>query len=85
VSLKSVLFLLVKAAFAAAILVWLLSRVDRAALLGSLAAAKSAPLLLAFVLCVTVLAVAAWRWLRLLGLFGIRGSMGPLFSIVWIG
>jgi len=84
-SLKSVLFLLAKASFAAAILAWLLLRVDRAALLGALADAKSAPLLLAFVLCVAVIAVAAWRWLRLLGLFGIRGSMGPLFSIVWIG
>ena len=84
-SLKSVLFLLAKASFAAAILAWLLSRVDRAALLGALADAKSAPLLLAFVLCVAVIVVAAWRWLRLLGLFGVRGSMGPLFSIVWIG
>lgn len=84
-SLKSVAFLLAKAVFAASILIWLLSRVDGAALLGTLGSAKSAPLIAAAFLCVSVIAVAAWRWLRLLGLFGIRGSLRSLFSIVWIG
>ena len=84
-SLKSVLFLLVKALVAGAICVWLLSRVDGAALLASLSSAAPAPLAVGFALCVAVLAIAAWRWRRLLGLFEIRASTGSLFSIVWIG
>lgn len=84
-SSKPALFLLARAALATAILIWLLSRIDGAALLAALASAKSAPLIIAFILCVAVIGVAAWRWLRLLGLFGIKVSIGSLFSIVWIG
>lgn len=84
-SLKSVFLLLAKAVFAASVLLWLLSRIDGAALLGTLGAAKPAPLVAAGFLCVFVIAVAAWRWLRLLGLFGINASLRSLFSIVWIG
>ena len=82
---RAVVFLLAKAIFAAGILFWLFSRIDGAALLASLSSAKAGPIAAALFLCVAVIAVAAWRWLKLLSVFGIRSSLRELFSIVWIG
>ena len=82
---RALLFLLAKAIFAAGILTWLFSRIDGAALIASLSSAKAGPIVISLVLCVVVIAVAAWRWLKLLGVFGIKSSFAQLFSIVWIG
>jgi uncharacterized membrane protein YbhN (UPF0104 family) len=82
---RALLFLLAKAIFAAGILAWLFSRIDGAALVASLSSAKAGPIVISLVLCVVVIAVAAWRWLKLLGVFGIQSSFAQLFSIVWIG
>lgn len=82
---KALIFLVAKALFAVGILTWLFSRIDGAALLASLSSAKAGPIAAALFLCLAVIGVAAWRWLKLLGLFGIGSSLRELFSIVWIG
>jgi uncharacterized membrane protein YbhN (UPF0104 family) len=82
---KALIFLVAKALFAVGILTWLFSRIDGAALLASLSSAKAGPIAAALFLCVAAIGVAAWRWLKLLGLFGIGSSLRELFSIVWIG
>ena len=84
-TLRQYLFLLGKVVFAGGILWWLFGKIDAGMLWGLLLAAKPAPMAFALGFGVVIILIAAWRWRRLLGVFGIEAPLGALFCIAWIG
>ncbi len=82
---RQTLFLLAKVVFAGGILWWLFGKIDAAKLWVLLLAAKPLPLLGMLAVGVVIILIAAWRWRRLLGMFGIGAPLGSLFCIAWIG
>ena len=84
-NIRQTLFLLAKVVFAGGILWWLFGKIDAGKLWGLLSAAKPGALAGMFAVGVVIILIAAWRWQKLLGIFGIRASLGALFCIAWIG
>ena len=82
---RQVAFLVAKLVFAAAVIVWLSRKVDVAQVWSSVRNAQLAPILLGVLLCLLTVAIAGWRWQRLLRVFQIHLPLKPLICIAQIG
>jgi uncharacterized membrane protein YbhN (UPF0104 family) len=84
-SFRSTLWFLAKLAFAVAVVWWLLNKVDAAEVWSLVRAARFSPVAFGVVIGVLMIALAAWRWMKLLGVFGISLPWRQLFCINWVG
>ena len=82
---RQVLFVMAKLVFAAAVIVWLLQKVDAARVWASVREAHRGPILLGIVLCLLTVLIAGWRWHRLLRAIGITIPVRSLTYIAQIG
>lgn len=82
---RQLAFLAAKVALAAGVVGWLLHKVDIHRVGLTLRGAQLGPILVGIVLCWLTIVVAAWRWHRLLRVFGITIPLHSLVCIVQIG
>ncbi len=78
-------FLLAKLAFAVAVFAWLSRKVDTTKVWIVLREAHRTPVLFGILLWLLTVAIAAWRWHRLLAIVGISIPLKSLFCIAQIG
>jgi uncharacterized membrane protein YbhN (UPF0104 family) len=82
---RQVAFLIAKIVFAAAVLVWLFQKVDVHRVWAAMRDAHRTPIFVGLGLCWSTIALAAWRWHRLLRVFDIGIRFKSLICIVQIG
>lgn len=78
-------FVALKLAFAAAVLTWLLRKVDVAGVWNGIAHANTLPILLGITFAWLPILITGWRWQRLLTVFNISIPMLPLMLVAQIG
>lgn len=82
---KQLIVLGAKIVFAAGVIWWLLRRIDPSRVAESIRHAQAAPIFLGVILLVGTVVIAAWRWQRVLHLFGIEVPFRSAVCIVQIG
>jgi uncharacterized protein (TIRG00374 family) len=82
---RQIAFLVAKIAFAGAVITWLFHKVDASRVWLVVRDAHRAPIFLALGLCFLMIALASWRWHRLLRIFDVAIPIRSLFCIVQIG
>jgi uncharacterized membrane protein YbhN (UPF0104 family) len=85
VTKRQVLFASAKLAFATAVIWWLFRKVEVARVWTSVSTARPAPVLCGILLTLLTVAIAGWRWQRLLTVFQISVPLRPLIFIAQIG
>ncbi len=78
-------FFVAKIIFAVFVIAWLFHKIDLGRVWSSVRDAHGAPIVLGIILSLTTVAIAGWRWQRLLGIFDITISLKSLICIVPIG
>jgi len=82
---RHLLFTTAKLLFAAGILTWLFHKVGVARVSSIIGSSHPLPFILGTVLCFGTVAIAGWRWHRLLIVFGISIPVPALICVTWIG
>ncbi len=84
-SARRIFFVAIKILCTAAILGWLLHKIDASHVWGSVRHAEPLPVLAGILVCLGTILIAGWRWRRLLAVFEIHLPLGPLLCIAQIG
>jgi len=82
---RRVIWFIAKVAFAAAVITWLLSRVDTAKVWSYLQSAYPRPVAWGLAIGVAMIGLASCRWLIMLRVFRLRVPLAQLFCINWVG
>jgi uncharacterized membrane protein YbhN (UPF0104 family) len=82
---RQIVFVAAKLVFAVAVITWLFHRVDAHRVWACVRDAHGFPILCALLLCFLTVAIAGWRWHRLLRIFDIVIPLKSLICIVQIG
>jgi glycosyltransferase 2 family protein len=82
---RRVVFLLVKAVFAAVVIAWLCHKVDVSHVWARVRGAARLPIVTGILLCFGTVIISGWRWQRLLRVFQITIPLPALVCIAQIG
>jgi uncharacterized protein (TIRG00374 family) len=85
VTKRQATFLVLKFAFATAVLTWLFHKVDINRVLETVISAGRTEIAGGVLLCLGMVVLAGWRWHRWLAIFDIHVPAGPLMCIALIG
>jgi len=82
---RRIAFTVAKICFAAAVIAWLLHKVDASRVWNCVRNARGGPVLLGILMGQLTVVVAGWRWRRLLAIFEIRARLRSLICVAQIG
>ena len=82
---RQALWLIAKLVFASLVVGWLLKKANAKEIWSYLESAQAVPIFAGLFLGVLMILIASWRWLKLLGVFGIHIRWRELFCINWVG
>jgi uncharacterized membrane protein YbhN (UPF0104 family) len=82
---RRVAFLIAKITFAAIVIAWLFHKVDASRVWSKVRHAALLPVFGGILLMLATIAIAGWRWRRLLGIFGVGIPLKSLICIAQIG
>jgi uncharacterized protein (TIRG00374 family) len=82
---RQLVFFVAKMCFAVVVIAWLFHKVNVAHVWANLRDARRGPIFAGIVLCLLTVAIAGWRWCRLLRLFDIQIPLKSLICIAQVG